>query len=176
MWATLHDSGSAGVFYPIIGFANNDPANFNGGTARYRVWDPTIGYVDLATPVAFDAWTDFCVTYTGSTLEYRIGDTLVYTDTNPLIATAVVAADVMLQGYNFDHAYTSHWSHVGAGNATCAQLRAEFAPPPPPPPPPPLPPPATPPQPVPVGPFAPLLSALAIAFAFIARQRASRRR
>jgi hypothetical protein len=166
LWATLQDAGGAGIVYPIIGFTNSDPATFNGGTPRLRVWDSSVGWLDLATPVPFGGWADFCVTWTGTTVEYRVGDTLVFTDSNGAIATTTLAADVMLQAYNFNHAYTSHWSHVAAGSATCAELRADFAPPTP----------WTPAQPVPVGPFAPLISALAIALAFVARQRVSPRR
>jgi len=163
MWATLSDAANAPVAYPIIGFTNRDPVTFNGGTPRFRVWDPTIGWVDLAQPVTFDAWTNFSVTFTGTELQYRIGTTLVYTDPNPALATVTQLSDVMLQGYNFGHDFVANWSYVGYGQRTSAQLFAEFAP-------------AAAhvaPTSVPVGPLAPVLSMLAIGLAAL---RLNRRR
>jgi hypothetical protein len=159
-WGTLHDAGGTAVAYPIIGFTNQAGTGFNGGTPRYRAWDNTSGWVDLATPVAFDAWTDLCVTFTGTSIEYRIGDTLVYTDTTAAIATAAALGDVMLQGYNFGFDYSANWSYVAAGPGTCAQLRAEVFP-------------AArgPSIPVPVGPLAPLVAAVGIALAALATRR-----
>jgi hypothetical protein len=53
-----------------------------GGSGRYRVFDSHVagGWQDIAIPVQYDAWTDICVTYTGSALQYRIGSELVYSD------------------------------------------------------------------------------------------------
>jgi hypothetical protein len=162
MWATLHDAVDAAAYYPIIGFTNASADGTVGGTPRLRVYDSTNGvWIDLAQPVAFAGWNDFCVTFTGTTLEYRIGNTLVHTDSSVDIAVATTLADVMLQAYNFGSDFTANWSHVAAGQATCAQLRAEF---------PSLAPPA-PAKPVPIGPLGTIGAALAIGLAALRRRR-----
>jgi hypothetical protein len=72
LWATLKDGANAPTYYPIVGFTNADATTGFGGTPRFRVFDGTGNWNDLATPVAFDAWNDIGVTFTGTTLEYRI--------------------------------------------------------------------------------------------------------
>ena len=160
MWATLSDAVDAPAWYTIIGFTNGAGTGFNGGTPRYRVWDNVGGaWIDLALPVAYDTWTDIAVTFTGTTVEYRIGGTLVHTDTDASLAAATIASDVMLQAYNFGYDYVANWSYVGSGQQTPAQLFAEFAPP------------VDASVPVPVGPLAPVLAALAIGLAVRLRRR-----
>jgi hypothetical protein len=165
LWATLSDAVDAPTWFPIIGFTNANGTTFNGGTGRYRVWDNVNGvWIDLAQPVAYDAWTNFSVTFTGTTIEYRIGTTLVHTETDPAIASLTVASDVMFQAYNFGYDYVANWSYAGYGQSrTSAQLLAEFAPLA-----------ADPGVPVPIGPLAPALSALALAA--LAALRLRRRR
>jgi hypothetical protein len=94
LWATMFPASGGDTcaaascnLFPIIGFSNGpqppDSNNAPGTTPRYRVWDSNNGgFNDLATPVVYDAWTDFCVTFTGSEIEYRIGNMLVYTATD----------------------------------------------------------------------------------------------
>jgi hypothetical protein len=159
LWATLKDGANAPTYYPIIGFTNADAATGFGGTPRFRVFDGTGNWNDLATPVAFGAWTDIGVTFTGTTIEYRINGALVFTDSHADIALGTQVGDVMLQAYNWGSDYTANWSQAAAGQATVAQLHALFAPAP------------TPSIPVPVGPLAPALSALAIALAALLRRR-----
>ena len=74
MWAVMTD-GSAVSDYPIIGFTNY------GSAARYRVWDDTL-WIDLGTAVAYNAWMAFSIKFTGSSYEYFINNSLVYTDTS----------------------------------------------------------------------------------------------
>jgi hypothetical protein len=154
MWATLSDAGGFAQLYPIIGFTNGAGTGFNGGTPRYRVWDTANGWVDLPTPVSYDTWTNFSVRFTGTTLEYRIGTALVYTDANPALASIASTSDVMLQAYNFGYDYVANWSYAASGQTTSAQLFGEFQPLA-----------VAPATPVPVGPLAPALSALAIGLA-----------
>jgi hypothetical protein len=160
MWATLSDATDSPVAYPIIGFTNRDPVTLNGGTPRYRVWDSVAGWTDLPQAVTYDAWTNFAITFTGTTIEYRINGTLVYTDSDPGIAAGTVASDIMLQAYNFGFDYVANWSFAGYGQRTSAQLFAEFQPLV-----------AAPAAPVPVGPLAPALSALAIGLAALRLRR-----
>ncbi|MFN8644842.1 MAG: hypothetical protein U0802_25430 [Candidatus Binatia bacterium] len=133
-----HPPGSGCNLFPIIGFTNSAPPDHDddpGGTPRYRVFDGNNGgFNDLATPVVYDAWTDFCLTFTGTSVEYRINGQLVYTATDvvadPNYGPVTMLHDVMAQAYNYGYDYDANWSNLAAGaNATCAQLEALFAPP-----------------------------------------------
>lgn len=105
--------------YPIIGFTNY------GGAARLRVWDGDVGWVDLAVPVTFDAWTDLAIEFTGTTYAYRVNGTLVHEDTNIDTSTTGFMATIM-QAYNFCddpsiqgavcQSYTAHWSNTEEGS------------------------------------------------------------
>lgn len=113
MWGVMTD-GTAVSDYPIIGFTNY------GGSARYRVWDDDTanGWVDLATAVAFDAWTSFEILFTGTSFDFLINDLTVYSDTTINSSTGFSA--VIMQAYNFGDPniaeavptdYTVHWSN-----------------------------------------------------------------
>lgn len=116
MWGVMSD-GTAVSDYTIIGFTNY------GGVARLRAWDD-IAWVDLATAVAFDAWTAFAIEFTGSSYEYWVNGALAYTDLT-INSTTGFAATIM-QGYNFcgDASipgatcadYTAHWSNAQASS------------------------------------------------------------
>lgn len=118
MWGVMTDAVPVVSAYPIIGFTN-----YGALGARYRVYDGDTanGWVDLATPVAFGAWTSFDILFTGSALEFLIDDTLVYTD-NTINASSGFSA-VIMQAYNFADPsitnpnpvladYTAHWSNT----------------------------------------------------------------
>jgi hypothetical protein len=112
MWGVMTD-GLAVSDYPIIGFTNY------GGAARYRVWDDT-GWHDLATAVAYDAWTAFSISFTGSSYQYFIDGNLVYTDLAIDGSTGFSAT--IMQAYNFyddpsitdavQMNYTASWSNA----------------------------------------------------------------
>jgi hypothetical protein len=111
MWGVMTD-GSAVSDYPIIGFTNY------GGPARLRVWDDT-GWVDLETPVAYDAWTSFTIAFTGTSYKYSINGNNVFTDAT--INGTTGFSNVIMQGYNFADPsisntvlkdYTAHWSNT----------------------------------------------------------------
>lgn len=112
MWGVMTD-GAAVTDYPIIGFTNY------GGAARYRVWDDS-GWHDLATTVAFGAWTSFEILFTGASYDYFIDGNQVYTDAAIDGSTGFSA--VIMQAYNFgDPAgvpnavatdYSVHWSNA----------------------------------------------------------------
>lgn len=107
--------------YPIIGFTNY------GGAARLRVYDAdtVLGWVDLTTPIAYDAWTDLAIEFTGTAYAYRVDGVLVYTDSTIDVTTTGYMAAIM-QGYNFCgdtsiqgancQNYTAHWSNTEEGS------------------------------------------------------------
>ncbi|WP_243360282.1 PEP-CTERM sorting domain-containing protein [Fundidesulfovibrio terrae] len=121
MWAVMSD-GSAVTDYPIIGFTNY------GGAARYRIWDQdTInGWVDINTPVQYDAWNDFAIDFTGSSYIYSINGTTVYTDTT--LGGSTKFKGTIMQAYNFfdpalaganPEQYSVHWSNTVATPEPC---------------------------------------------------------
>lgn len=114
MWGVASDA--AGVSdYGIIGFTNQ------GGAARLRVYDADVasGWVDLATAIAYDAWTTLEVALTASSLDYYVNGSEVYSDTT---VDATRFSAVIMQAYNFaDPAafpgastvpYVAHWANV----------------------------------------------------------------
>jgi uncharacterized repeat protein (TIGR01451 family) len=162
MWSVLSPNGSqviAQSLFGIIGFANEGvaPAGFRqpderahmppeympegGGSGRYRVFDSHAagGWQNLALPVRYDAWTDFCVTFTGNTLEYRIDGDLVYVDNTLTVNIGGVPTpvdgfmEVIMQAQNYGQrptppggiagvTYDSNWSSLAAGPGTCADV------------------------------------------------------
>ena len=123
MWGVMTD-GTAVSDYPIIGFTNY------GGSARYRVWDDA-GWHDLATAVAYDAWTSFEILFTGTSYDYFINGASVYSDTGIDGTTGFSA--VIMQAYNFGGGdpnvpnanpvdYTAHWSNTQVPEPTTLAL------------------------------------------------------
>lgn len=145
LWSTLWPAsggdtcpGAGCDVFPIVGFSNAafpDHDNNPGGTPRYRVFDGANGgWIDLAAAVTYDGWTDFCATFTGTAVEYRIGGQLVYTASNLAQADqgfgpVTQLADVTVQAYNYGYTYDSAWSRLAAGSGSCADLTALFEPP-----------------------------------------------
>jgi len=118
MWGVMTD-GTAVTDYPIIGFTNY------GGAPRYRIWDGNIGWVDLATPVAYDAWTTFGIRYDGTDMEFSINGievaSYVENAPAPALPTTGFSAAIM-QAYNFagdrsisganPQNYTANWANT----------------------------------------------------------------
>lgn len=118
-------SDNAPLNYPIIGFTNHGTAG-----ARYRVWDADTanGWVDLLTPVSFDAWTSFAIEFTGSAYVFSINGATVYTDNT--IGTSTGFSAVIMQAYNFNDSqfdngtatgfvgvdYVAHWDNARLEN------------------------------------------------------------
>lgn len=98
MWAVLDDptANPDPHMYSIIGFTNF------GGAPRLRVWDAdsAFGWVDLVAAVAYDAWNDFAIEFTGTSVVYRVGGSVVYTDAT--IGGTTGFADLILQAFNFN--------------------------------------------------------------------------
>lgn len=111
-----------------------------GGSGRYRIFDNGAGgWQDLAAPVQYDDWADFCVTYTGAALEYRIDDQLIYTDTTLTVSVGGTPTpvagylEVIMQAQNYGESptppggvagvtYDSNWSALAAGAGNCADV------------------------------------------------------
>lgn len=116
MWGVM-GNGAAVTAYPIIGFTNY------GGAARLRAYDGDApgGWIDLTTTIAYDAWTAFAIEFTGTSFDFFINGSLMYSDTTIGGTTGFSAA--IMQAYNFaDPAlgspttvpYTAHWSNTVA--------------------------------------------------------------
>ena len=116
MWGVMTDVTNAVSGYPIIGFTNQ------GGVARLRVFDGDLltndGWVDLN--VAYGGWTALAIEFTGSSFDFFVNGTMVYSDLTINGSTGFSAA--ILQAYNFADpsrfpgisttAYTAHWSNA----------------------------------------------------------------
>lgn len=115
--------------FPYVGFSNasvSDPLN-KGGTPRYRVFDTSVGAVDLPTPVVYDQWSDFCSVFTGSELRVFINGALAYTQTDLSQADTSYGpvtkfTRAITQGYNFGSTYTINWSGLGGGTLTAGAV------------------------------------------------------
>ncbi len=145
LWATLWPAsggdtcaGAACDVFPIIGFSNAavpDANNAVGGTPRLRVFDGANGgWVNLGTAVTYDAWTDFCVTFTGSAVEYSVGGQLAYTagdltQSDTGFGPVTQLNNIIVQAYNYGYTYDTAWSRLAAGSGACADLTALFDPP-----------------------------------------------
>ena len=104
--------------YPIFGFTNY------GGAPRYRVFDgDTVnGWVDLAAPVVYGAWNSFEILFTGTSYDFLLNGSLVYSD-NTINGTTGFRGTIM-QAYNFGDPsavpganvadYTARWSNTRA--------------------------------------------------------------
>ena len=124
--------GSGCNFFPYIGFSNaspTDPLN-TGGTGRYRVFDGTVGVIDLAVPVQYDQWSDVCIAFSGSDFKSYINGALVYTQTdmahNDVVALGPTThfSRLLMQAYNFGASYTAQWSGLGAGQLSTVGIQA----------------------------------------------------
>jgi hypothetical protein len=104
----------ANTDYAIIGFTNYQ------GPARYRVWTELSGgsWQDLVTPVQYDQWTDFKISYDGNNWTYYINGVLVLTMIG--LAPNEPWLDIKLEVYNFtgDPSITGAFSGNPLGDYT----------------------------------------------------------
>lgn len=117
MWALIgSEPGQAA--YPIIGFTNY------GGTARYRYWDASVGWVNLSEAVVFGGWTTFTIHYNddGKTVDYFINGSNVGTISIIAAAQGAGINRIFLQAYNYHGTnfnpqavqtnYEVHWANT----------------------------------------------------------------
>ena len=125
-------AGSGCNFFPYIGFSNGSPTapTTTGGTGRFRIWDGTVGTVDLATPVPYDQWSDVCIAFSGTDLKSYINGALVYTQSDmehndlATLGPTTHFSRVLVQAYNFGADYTAQWSGLGAGQLTSVSTQS----------------------------------------------------
>lgn len=143
VWATVSPATGGDTcpasncnLFPIIGFSNAHPTTplTNGGTARFRAWDGSLGqWFDSPVAVNFDTWTELGVTYTGTSIEFYVNGSLIYTRTNltqgdNTFGPPARIGDIFFQAYNFGGAnYDVYWSRAAAGvGAVSTVLAAAF--------------------------------------------------
>ncbi len=108
LWLTAYDSTGANAGFPIIGFFS-DGTGSSGGS-YFHVWDDSIGYVNLDTPIGWDNWNTFTISFTASGFVYDINGTEVYTDAGATGSTSI--ANVMLESKNYGTDYDAYWDNL----------------------------------------------------------------
>lgn len=122
MWGVMTD-GTNVSDYTIFGFTNY------GGAARLRVWDSDLlggmgDWVNLAVAPISDSWMSLAIDFTGTSYEYSVNGSVVYTD-NTIDGTTQFSSALM-QAYNFDDPslagavatdYTAHWANTADASA-----------------------------------------------------------
>jgi hypothetical protein len=118
--------GSGCNLFPILGFSNASPADpiHAGGTGRFRVFDPYIGFVDLPTTVSYGQWNDVCIAWDAPVMHFYVNGVEVYTvaavDPGPPYGPPTHWSRQTQQEYNWGTTYDSNWSSLGTGIATAA--------------------------------------------------------
>jgi hypothetical protein len=119
---------SACNLFPILGFSNaspTDPVNA-GGTGRFRVFDPYVGFVDLAATVNYDQWNDLCMAWDTPVMHFYVNGVEVYStatvDPGPPYGPPTHWGRQIQQAYNWGTAYDAQWSTLGTGIATAANV------------------------------------------------------
>ena len=111
-------------YYGAIGFSSAQVADqlAGGGTPRIRILKKGVadGWINLTTPFLSDAWNDMCVSFTGTTLEYFLNGTLVYTDTSlipidPSQGPPTRLRSATVENYNFGSSFDARWSDLEYG-------------------------------------------------------------
>lgn len=123
--------GSDCFYYAAIGFSNAQIADqlAGGGGPRIRILKKGIndGWINLTTPFLSDAWNDMCVNYTGSTLQYYLNGSLVFTD-DTLVATDPSAGpptrfrSTTIESYNFGFSFDAQWADLEYGTQASLSL------------------------------------------------------
>lgn len=122
IWGTGVDSSNAVSDFPIIGFTSFNSADMNGNAPslpaqpRWRVWDSNNGaWIDLATPVTFDAWHRLEIEFTATQWVFKLDGAIV--STIPNLASSVRIANTILQAFNFGQSYDVFWDNLTFGPA-----------------------------------------------------------
>jgi len=111
-------------YYGAIGFSSAQITDqlAGGGPPRIRILKKGIadGWINLTTPFFTDAWNDMCVSFTGTTLEYYLNGTLVFTDTSlvpidPSQGPPTRLRSLSVENYNFGSTFDARWSDLEYG-------------------------------------------------------------
>jgi hypothetical protein len=127
MWGVMTDASSNVTDYPIIGFTNEPTVG--SPFVGFRVWDASLTttactadnncWIDLTTPVSYNAWTTLTITFAGGDIDYSIDGTQVYSYIEDPTTTGF--SRVLMQAYNFGDPsiaganpvdYTADWSNT----------------------------------------------------------------
>ncbi|CAG0950001.1 hypothetical protein PHYC_00147 [Phycisphaerales bacterium] len=131
LWTRDANPVEGNAFYPIVGFINNDPADgFNplasGFSPRFRVWDSSTGWVDLATTVNYGAYNAFRIVNTTTSHDFYINGALVQSLSGAAYSEAGFEGlqTAFVEAYNFgnadnagslpDSGYEVYWRNVYA--------------------------------------------------------------
>ena len=118
--------GSSCNLFPIIGFSNASPTDpiHAGGSGRFRIFDPYVGFIDLPATVNYDQWNDVCMAWDSPTLRFFVNGVEVFTkptvDPGPPYGPPTHWSRQTQQEYNWGTTYDSNWSGLGTGIATAA--------------------------------------------------------
>lgn len=123
--------GSDCFYYGAIGFSNAQVADqlAGGGVPRIRILKKGVddGWINLTTPFLSDAWNDVCVNFTGTTLQYYLNGSLIFTD-DTLVATDPTAGpptrfrSTTMESYNFGFSFDSQWADLEYGTQASLSL------------------------------------------------------
>ncbi len=92
LWAVGIDNTAAVSKYPTFGITSE-------GILRFRVFDDSIGWVDLNHPIAVGNWYRLTISLTCTAVQYRVNNVLVYSD--PVLRGTVSFRSSIIQGYNW---------------------------------------------------------------------------
>lgn len=103
IWAVGVDGSNAVSKYAILGVTSQ-------GGLRFRVFDDSIGFVNLSYPISTNRWYRLTVSLTCTSIQYRIDGNLVYTDSNLNGTASFRTSDI--QAFNFgDTTYDIYWDN-----------------------------------------------------------------
>lgn len=106
LWGTGFDATNTVSAFPIVEFASLD------GTPRFRLFDGSVGFVDIGLPTgfAFDSFTRLDIRLSGNSFVYRIGDLTASAGANG--STSI--GNVILQGHNnlAGVSYDIYWDNL----------------------------------------------------------------
>jgi uncharacterized repeat protein (TIGR01451 family) len=112
------------IYFGAIGFSNAQVLDqlAGGGPPRIRILKKGVGdgWIDLTTPFVSNAWNDFCVAFTGPTLEYYLNGALVFTDTSlvapdPTAGAPTRVRSATVESYNFGSTFGAQWADLEYG-------------------------------------------------------------
>ena len=110
LWLTINDNNSQPAGYPIIGFFSDGSGNSGG--SYFRVWDDVTGYINLNTPINWNAWNTFQFIFTPGGIVASINGTDVFTDTAAVDNGGTTIANVMFESKNYGTSYDAYWDNL----------------------------------------------------------------
>jgi hypothetical protein len=86
---------------------------------RFRAWDSSTGWVDLGLPnsIRFDTWHNLKIMSTGTSFEFYLDGSLLYTDLTGSAAGFEGLQTAFVQAYNYGPSngnYSVYWDNISA--------------------------------------------------------------